>query len=328
MPLGAIFRAPTIESLANLLDGDSGDSRWTSLVPIQPAGTQPPIFCVHGGAGTILHLAAIARRLGNDQPFYGLQSPGLYGGAAPIKSVEEMATHYLEEMRQVHPGGPWRLGGYCFGSLVAFELAQRLTAAGEDVELVMVFNGPSPSWIRRWGWYGNQPLWRERHGQKPIENIGEARRRSRRRKKWMRPIDAVTKVLKRAPRALAEPKKIVGYLSWTARKPRTALALRMGRPIPERLREAYFFDLHGHAEQVYFPQPWDGDMIVFYGQELYEDPTLGWSDYVNGELDTVEVPGDHRGNRQAMMEPAVAYTAAALSERLARLGMETTGAGS
>ncbi len=74
LPLGAIFRAPTIESLAKLLEDESGASRWTSLVPIQPAGTQPPIFCVHGGAGTILHLAALARRLGDDQPFYGLQS--------------------------------------------------------------------------------------------------------------------------------------------------------------------------------------------------------------------------------------------------------------
>ncbi len=127
LPLGAIFRAPTIESLAKLIEDDSGDSRWSSLVPIQPAGTQPPIFCVHGGAGTILHLAALARRLGNDQPFYGLQSRGLYGGAAPVNSVQEMATYYLEEMRQVHPGGPWRIGGYCFGSLVAFELAERLT---------------------------------------------------------------------------------------------------------------------------------------------------------------------------------------------------------
>jgi amino acid adenylation domain-containing protein len=325
LPLGAIFRAPSIESLAKLLEGSSGESRWTSLVPIQPAGTQPPIFCVHGGAGTILHLAALARRLGTDQPFYGLQSPGLYGGSTPLQSVEEMAAHYLQEMRQVHPGGPWRLGGYCFGSLVAFEMAKRLTAAGEDVELFMVFNGPSPSWIRRWGWHGNQPSWRERAGKKPIENMGEARKRSRRRKSLMRPFDAATKIVKRGPRALVQPKKIVGYVSWTTRKPRTALALRMGRPIPERLREAYFFGLHGHAEQVYAPEPWDGDAIVFYGAQLYEDPTLGWNDYIRGELETVEVPGRHPGNRQAMMEPAVAFTAAALAERLARLGMTTAG---
>ncbi len=321
LPLGAIFRAPTIESLAELLEQKSDDSRWRSLVPIQPDGTQPPIFCIHGGAGTILHLAALARRLGNDQPFYGLQSSGLYGGDAPLKSVEEMATHYLEEMRQVHPGGPWRLGGYCFGSLVAFELAQRLSAAGEDVELLMVFNGPSPSWIRNVGHFANQPLWRERHGEKPIENITEHRQQRRRQRR----IQSLSRVVKRAPRALMQPKKVGGYLTWLTRKPRTTLALRMGRPIPERLRENYFLDLHGHAEKAYMPEPWDGDMIVFYGEQLYEDPTLGWSDFIRGEIDTIEVPGDHPGNREAMMEPAVAYTAAALSERLARLTVETTG---
>ncbi len=92
----------------------------------------------------------------------------------------------------------------------------------------------------------------------------------------------------------------------------------MGRPVPERLREAYFLELHHQAEQAYRPEPWDGDMIVFYGEQLYEDPTLGWSELVRGRIDTVEVPGDHPGNREAMMEPAVAYTAAALSERLAQ----------
>ena len=106
LPLGGIFRAPTIEALARLLESGESKSRWTSLVPIQPAGSQPPIFCVHGGGGTILHLAPLARALGEDQPFYGLQSRGLYGGVVPPSSVEDMATHYMSEMRQVHPGGP------------------------------------------------------------------------------------------------------------------------------------------------------------------------------------------------------------------------------
>jgi hypothetical protein len=76
------------------------------------------------------------------------------------------------------------------------------------------------------------------------------------------------------------------------------------------------------------PEPWDGDMIVFYGQQLYEDPALGWGDFIRGELETIEVPGNHPGNRQVMTEPAVEYTSAVLSERLVGLEMETTGAGS
>jgi aspartate racemase len=93
LPLGAIFQAPTIESLAKMLEARRAKSRWTSLVSIQPEGSQPAIFCIHGGAGTILHLAPLARRLGTDQPFYGLQSRGLYGGSTPLKTVDEMAEH-------------------------------------------------------------------------------------------------------------------------------------------------------------------------------------------------------------------------------------------
>ena len=119
--------------LAALLEGPEGETRWTSLVPIQPQGTRPPIFCVHGGAGTILHLQPLARRLGGDQPFYGLQSRGLYGGAPPLQTVEEMAAHYLAELRTVQPDGPYYLAGYCFGTIVAFDMAQRARRSGEEV---------------------------------------------------------------------------------------------------------------------------------------------------------------------------------------------------
>ena len=92
LPLGAIFRAPTIERLAALIEGGDRPARWTSLVPIQPEGSRQPIFCVHGGGGTVLHIEPLARRLGPDQPLYGLQSRGLYGSISPLATVEEMAT--------------------------------------------------------------------------------------------------------------------------------------------------------------------------------------------------------------------------------------------
>ena len=144
LPLGAIFRAPTIEALGQLIEDGAGASRWTSLVPIQPEGSMAPIFCIHGGAGTILHLAPLARLLGSEQPFYGLQSKGLYGGASPLRTVEEMAAHYLSEMRQVHPGGPWRLAGYCFGALPAFEIANQLVARGRAGGAPRVLQWPEP----------------------------------------------------------------------------------------------------------------------------------------------------------------------------------------
>ena len=290
LPLGAIFRAPTIEALAKLIEDGDGASRWRSLVPIQPQGSQPPIFCVHGGAGTILHLEPLARRLGSDQPFYGLQSSGLYGGSAPLKTVEEMATHYLAEMRQVHRDGPWRLAGYCFGTIVAFELAQRLVAEGEQVELLAMFNGPSPAWIRKWGWYANQPSKRKSRP-KPVRLTRQQRLR----------------------RALREPRRFGTALAWYSRREwnqrRARIALALRRPLPERLREQFFFDLHFDAERGYEPLPYAGDLLVFYGEDLYEDPELGWGELARGGIATYAVPGHHDNNRDAMREPHVAYVA-------------------
>src|SRR5579884_2251906 len=315
LPLGAIFKAPTIEALAGLLEHGDGGSRWTSLVPIQPHGTKPPIFCIHGGAGTILHLAALARRLGDDQPFYGLQQRGLYGGAAPLSTVEEMATHYLSEMREVHPGGPWRLAGYCFGTLVAFELAQRLRAAGEEVELLAMFNGPSPDWIRQYGWYGGQPSWRAKH-QLPPRPDAQQRKAIKRRRKLATGLE----LLRRVPRLVRAPGKLVGGLLWYTRMPRTRLLLKLGRPVPETLREEFFFALHASAEKAYHPVPYEGEIVLFHGEGLYDDPTLGWEGMATQGVLSFAVPGEHDNNRQAMFEPAVGFVAERLEQYLERAG--------
>ncbi len=306
LPLGAIFRAPTIEALAKLLERAEGGSRWTSLIPIQPEGSKPPIFCIHGGAGTILHLAPLARRLGPDQPFYGLQSRGLYGGSTPLHSVEEMADYYLSEMRQVCPKGPWYLAGYCFGTIVAFELAQKLTAAGEDVRLVAMFNGPSPSWIKRWNWYGNQPSFRARNPRPaaPVETKVQ-RRQSR-----------IKNILIRLKRAIRDPRRFISGLVWELRGPMTRVALALGRPVPENRREEFFMDVHAKAERRYEPTQYAGELLVFYGEDLYEDPSLGWEGLAARGVRTFGVPGQHDNNRQAMMEPAVGFVADRLEEYL------------
>jgi thioesterase domain-containing protein len=267
------------------------------LVPIQPLGTRPPIFCVHGGAGTILHLQPLARRLGSEQPFYGLQSSGLYGGSAPIQTVEEMASHYLGEMRQVHTGGPWLIAGYCFGTIVAFEIAQRLLEQGEEVRMVALFNGPSPSWIKQWGWFGNQPS---------------------QRKVKPRPVRMTRK--QQLLRALRDPKRFFTAFAWHAGqrigKLRVKMALARSRPIPEREREQFFFDLHARAERAYEPQPYPRDLLVFYGEGLYEDPSLGWSELAQGGLRTIAVPGEQNNNRDVMKEPGVQFVAESIERYL------------
>jgi len=102
LPLSTLFRAPTIEKLAQLLSsGDDSPSKWPSLVPIQTNGAKPPLFLVHGAGGNVLLYSALAKQLGADYPLYGLQSQGLDGISEPLRTIEDMAEYYLEEIREI-----------------------------------------------------------------------------------------------------------------------------------------------------------------------------------------------------------------------------------
>jgi thioesterase domain-containing protein/acyl carrier protein len=140
LPLANLYEAPTIESLAKILRGETAASGWSPLVTIQAAGSRPPFFCMHGAGGTVLMYRDLSRHLGDDQPFYGLQSQGLDGSSPPLTQIEDMAGLYAREIRRVQPRGPYFLGGYCMGGTVAFEVAQQLQAEGETVALLALFD--------------------------------------------------------------------------------------------------------------------------------------------------------------------------------------------
>jgi thioesterase domain-containing protein len=138
LPLSALFAGGTVEEMARLLRSGETD-RPSSLVGIQTGGAGTPFFCVHPAGGDVLAFAALARALGTHRPFYGLQSRGLEGGE-PLSSLEEMAAAYIEEIRAVQPQGPYLLGGWSLGALVAFEMARQLDASGEEVALLAVLD--------------------------------------------------------------------------------------------------------------------------------------------------------------------------------------------
>jgi phthiocerol/phenolphthiocerol synthesis type-I polyketide synthase E len=140
LPLATLYEAPTIEELAKIIRGEAAASGWSPLVAIQVAGSRPPFFCMHGAGGTVLMYRDLSRRLGDDQPFYGLQSRGLDGSCPPLTNVEEMAALYVKEIRRVQSHGPYFLGGYCMGGTVAFEVAQQLQGEGESVALLALFD--------------------------------------------------------------------------------------------------------------------------------------------------------------------------------------------
>jgi len=140
LPLAALLQAPTIEQLARAMSQGEEQLAWSSLVPLQPEGSRPPFFCVHGVGGNVLGFRDLVRHLGNDQPFYALQPEGLDGTRPCLTNVPAMAARYVDEIRKVQPHGPYLIGGYSFGGLVAYEMAQMLEAQGEQVALLALFD--------------------------------------------------------------------------------------------------------------------------------------------------------------------------------------------
>jgi thioesterase domain-containing protein/aryl carrier-like protein len=140
LPGSGIVRAPTIEKLAKVLREDSDPANWSAIVPIQTEGTKRPFFCVHPGGGNALCYLQLARCLGPEQPFYGLQCPGVDGIRQPLATAEEMAREYVAAIRGVQARGPYAIGGWSVGGVFAYEVAQQLRAAGEEVRFLAVID--------------------------------------------------------------------------------------------------------------------------------------------------------------------------------------------
>jgi amino acid adenylation domain-containing protein len=140
LPLATLYRAPTIEHLAQAIADGSSLAGWSALVPIQPDGSRPAFFCFHAAGGNLLNYRKLSQHLGPDQPFYGLQSQGLDGCSPLLTTIEEMAALYVRAIQTVQPIGPYLLGGYCLGGTLAYEAAQQLYTAGESVALLALFD--------------------------------------------------------------------------------------------------------------------------------------------------------------------------------------------
>jgi len=120
-----------------------------AIVPLQPRGHRPPIFGVGGHNGDVFCYRALARHLGDDQPLYGLQPPGLDGDSAPLEGIEDLASYFAAQIRAFQPDGPCILAGYCAGGMIAFELARQLRREGMPIQFVALFGAPYPSRFRR-----------------------------------------------------------------------------------------------------------------------------------------------------------------------------------
>ena len=287
LPPTALLGAPTIEQLAVLLRGKQEIPRWSSLVPIQTGGSRPPLFCMHAGGGTVLYYHDLARELGPDQPVYGLQAQGLYGGVPPHAEVEEMAAHYIREIRTVQPQGPYFLAGFCFGGVLAFAMTQQLRREGAEVALLASFDGGSPTFD-----------YALRTGSDSDSDIsGDSTEQAGRARSWLR--------YHRSRLGRLALREKIWYLAKRGRNRfriwRNALRARvhleigdlfrlLGRPLPEGVRHTYFRASSVRASMRYAPASYPGRMFLFERMGAFRDRHMGWDGLVTGGLEIHQIP--------------------------------------
>jgi acyl carrier protein len=115
IPLATLLQHPTVEGLANAIRNNDFESQWQCIVPIREGGNLLPLFCMHAAGGNVLLYRELANRMHKNRPVYGVQSSALQHGLPTAKTVEEMATEYVAEIRKLQPRGPYHLAGYCLG---------------------------------------------------------------------------------------------------------------------------------------------------------------------------------------------------------------------
>ena len=145
LPLAILFQAGTIASISKMIHENYQLGPWSPVVPIQPQGSKPPLFCVHPAGGNVLGFADFSRHLGRDYPVYGLQARGVIEGQEPHTCLRAMASSYIEAICEVQPQGPYYLGGVSFGGIVAYEMALQLQTAGQQVAMLFI----GDTWLLR-----------------------------------------------------------------------------------------------------------------------------------------------------------------------------------
>ena len=273
LPITALIQSPTIADLASVLRGDANPLSLGSLVPIRVQGSRPPLFCVHAD-GSVFIYRRFAEYLDPSIPIYGLQAHGLADPShQPFRYVDEMAAHYIREIRTVQPQGPYHLCAFSAGGLIIFEMARQLHQMGEQVAFVGLLDAYGPD-------YPEYLTAKNRAAYKFSVHVNTMR--------------------------LHGVRGQIDYLSGRARhrsnhilsRVFADLLLRLHQPMPRKIRYEYIARLIDHAAQMYpRGRTYPGTVVLFHAltqpEGIKPDRTLGWGHLVTGDLKIIDIMGTH-----------------------------------
>ena len=273
LTISGFYQAPTIEQLVRVLRQELTTFSWSSLFPIQLRGVKNPFFWIHGQASD----GVLPGYLGVDQPVYGMTHQCADGKPALYQTVEAIAAHYLDEIRTVRARGPYLLGGYCFGGVVAFEMAQQLIEQNEVAPLVVLLDPPM------------------------LHKVASDTSSSHAARTWVR--GALNRQLKSAHAGeslTTKAKGVLKQLTASIQKQAAKLggkiiirsSLMFGYPIPLTLRGPYILDVYNRALAQYAPKAYAGRVIVFKAADDDRD-TQQWEYLAPKALKLHVVPGNH-----------------------------------
>jgi amino acid adenylation domain-containing protein len=285
LPLAILFQSGTVEALAkiispevatkNLVDISRQHHNWSSLVEIQPHGSKPPFFCVHGLGGEVLGFRQLSLYLGSDQPFYGLQPLGLDRTKSIHTRVEDMAAYYIQEIQTLQPKGPYFLGGYSFGGVIAFEMAQQLRQQGEQIGILVILD------TCREGYNWRPPLLKRIYLHS-------------------------NNLMKQGPAYLWY--KLGRFSHWTKNRLQTKYRLQNrykyyleAELVSKTDKHLEIIDANVQAGSQYIFSPYSGQVVLLRTEDEYRDEAIGmqydvqfgWGDLVTGGVDVHYIPGSH-----------------------------------
>lgn len=284
VPVSLIFHAQTIKHLAKKIGARELNAPSAFMVPIQPLGSHPPVFCVLFGATFLPYLKKYL-----DQPLYMFINQGHDGRPALLHTVEEIAEKYIQELRTVQPQGPYYLAGYSFGGMVAFEIAQILHRQGETIALLALID-PTTKRSSSVASHEKRKLRKWLHAATVPESSSKTSTFSQ--------VFLIPSLAARIYGAMKWRLKSLPTSSWvTLKKTLCNCYFAFGCALPQRLRRFYRDRVVKQASKTYRPQRYPGPLVLFQTKnavERYWGPLCERVDHIyrlpGGHLEIVEEP--------------------------------------